>query len=152
MGMAKGTKEKSSAPGGATFLSCPLPFQRSTDSDGPDYVFQLDTITIGLRTIEESCPSDSSPLLWLHLWSFIHQLRTQLSTLILTSCRLLLHPAFQATMPMLVMALRNLCHCCSSSTSANTVLAYVVVLAIAACTVWVPVVVITKGHIGYYIS
>ena len=48
-------------PSGATFLSCPLPFQRSTDSDGPDCVFQLDTITIGLRTIEESRPSDSSP-------------------------------------------------------------------------------------------
>ena len=25
-----------------------------SDSDGPDCVFQLDTITIGLRTIEES--------------------------------------------------------------------------------------------------
>ena len=48
-----------STPGGATFLSCPLPFQRSTDSDGPDCVFQLDTI--GLQTMEESRPSDSSP-------------------------------------------------------------------------------------------
>ena len=48
-----------STPGGATFLSCPMPFQRSTDSDGPDCVFQLDTI--GLRTMEESRPSDSSP-------------------------------------------------------------------------------------------
>ena len=37
-----------------------IPFQRSTDSNGPDCVFQLDTITIGLRTIEESRPSDSS--------------------------------------------------------------------------------------------
>ena len=49
-----------STPGGATFLSCPMPFQRSTDSDGPDCVFQLDTITIGLRTIKKSRPSDSS--------------------------------------------------------------------------------------------
>ena len=48
-----------STPGGATFLSCPMPFQRSMDSDGPDCVFQLDTI--GLRTMEESRPSDSSP-------------------------------------------------------------------------------------------
>ena len=48
-----------STPGGATFLSCPLPFQRSTDSDGPDCVFQLDTI--GLRTTEESHPSDTNP-------------------------------------------------------------------------------------------
>ena len=48
-----------STPGGATFLSCPMPFQRSTDSDGPDCVFKLDTI--GLRTMEESRPSDSSP-------------------------------------------------------------------------------------------
>ena len=38
-----------------------LPFQMSTDSDDPDCVFQLDTITIGLWTIEESHPSDSSP-------------------------------------------------------------------------------------------
>ena len=37
-----------------------IPFQRSADSNGSDFVFQLDTITIGLRTIEESCPSDSS--------------------------------------------------------------------------------------------
>ena len=44
---------------GATFLSCPMPFQRSTDSDGPNCVFLLDTI--GLRTMEESRPSDSSP-------------------------------------------------------------------------------------------
>ena len=50
-----------STPGGATFLSCPLAFKRSTDSDGPDCVFQLDTNTIGLWTIEESRPSDSSP-------------------------------------------------------------------------------------------
>ena len=48
-----------STPGGATFLSCPMPFQRSTDSDGPNCVFLLDTI--GLRTMEESRPSDSSP-------------------------------------------------------------------------------------------
>ena len=39
-----------STPGDATLLSCPLPFQRVMDSDGPDFVFQLDTITIGLRT------------------------------------------------------------------------------------------------------
>ena len=50
-----------STPGGDTFISCPLPFQRSTDIDGPDCVFQLDTITISLRTMEESRPSDSSP-------------------------------------------------------------------------------------------
>ena len=37
-----------------------VPFQRSTDSNGPDCVFQLDTVTIGLLTIEESRPSDSS--------------------------------------------------------------------------------------------
>ena len=43
------------------FFSCTLPFQRSTDSDSPDCVFQLDTIAIDLRTIEESRPSDSSP-------------------------------------------------------------------------------------------
>ena len=48
-----------STPSGATFLSCPLPFQRSTDSDGPDCAVQLDTI--GLWTMEESRPSDSSP-------------------------------------------------------------------------------------------
>ena len=48
-----------STPGGATFLSCPLPVKRSTDSDGPDCVFQL--ATIGLRTMEESRPSDFSP-------------------------------------------------------------------------------------------
>ena len=54
-----------STPGGATFFLCPLPFQRSTDSNGPwpDCVFQLGTITIGLRTIEESRPLDSSPCL-----------------------------------------------------------------------------------------
>ena len=28
-----------STASGATFLSCPLPFQRSTVSDGPDCVF-----------------------------------------------------------------------------------------------------------------
>ena len=50
-----------STHGGATFLSCPLPFQRSTDNNGPDCVFQLDTITMGLRTMEESRPLDSSP-------------------------------------------------------------------------------------------
>ena len=48
-----------STPGDATFLSCPLPFQRSTESDGPDCVFQLDTISF--RAMEESRPSDSSP-------------------------------------------------------------------------------------------
>ena len=28
-----------SIPGGTTFLSFPLPFQRSTDSNGPDYLY-----------------------------------------------------------------------------------------------------------------
>ena len=51
-----------STPGSVSFLSCPLQFQRSMDSDGPDYVFQLGTISmIGLRTIEEPRPSVSSP-------------------------------------------------------------------------------------------
>ena len=47
-------------PGRTTFLFGPLPFQRSTDSNGPDCVFQLDTITIGLWTIDESRPLDFS--------------------------------------------------------------------------------------------
>ena len=29
-----------SIPGGTTFLSFPLPFQRSTDSNGPDNLYQ----------------------------------------------------------------------------------------------------------------
>ena len=51
------------SPGGTTFLSSSLPFQRSTDSNGPDLCLWLDVITIVLWTIEESCPSDTS-LLW----------------------------------------------------------------------------------------
>ena len=47
-------------PGRTTFLSGPLPIQRFTDSNGSDCVFQLDTITIGLWTIDESRPLDSS--------------------------------------------------------------------------------------------
>ena len=50
-------------PGGTTFVSSPLLFQRSTDSNGPDLCLWLDAITIGLWTIEESCLLDSS-LLW----------------------------------------------------------------------------------------
>ena len=38
----------------------PFAVSRSTDSDGPDCVFQLHTITIGLQNIEEPHPSDSS--------------------------------------------------------------------------------------------
>ena len=51
-----------STPGGTTFLSSPLPFQRSTDSNSPDLRLRLDAIMIGLWTIEESCPSYSSLL------------------------------------------------------------------------------------------
>ena len=50
-----------SIPDGATFPFKPMPFQRSTDVAAP-IVSLIDTITIGLRTTEESCPSDSSQL------------------------------------------------------------------------------------------
>ena len=50
-----------SIPGGATFPFKPMPFQRSTDVAAP-IVSLIGTITIGLRTTEESCPSDSSQL------------------------------------------------------------------------------------------
>ena len=92
-----------STPGGATFLSCPMPFQRSTDSDGPDCVFQLDTI--GLRTMEESRPSDSSPccdyacdLSYIvinvhktHLSKCQAQISTSLSTLSITCTHACMH-------------------------------------------------------------
>ena len=58
-----------SIPGGATFPSKPLPFQRSTDGGGPIVSF-IDTI--GLRTTEESCPSDSSTAV-ITLSNFSHQ-------------------------------------------------------------------------------
>lgn len=38
------------SPGGSTFLPIPLLFQRSMDSNGPDYVLALMQVAIGLRT------------------------------------------------------------------------------------------------------
>ena len=56
--------------GGTTFLSFPLLFQRRTDSNGHDCLW---TITIGLRTVGESRPSDSLCCDYAHhpLWSTI---------------------------------------------------------------------------------
>ena len=67
-----------SIPGGATFPSKPLPFQRSTDGGGPIVSF-IDTI--GLRTTEESCPSDSSTAV-ITLSNFSHHLTHTAITLI----------------------------------------------------------------------
>ena len=61
-------------PGRTTFLSGPLPFQRSTDSNGPDCVFQLDTIIIGLWTIDEPHPLDSSTAVIMLMISYIDML------------------------------------------------------------------------------
>ena len=49
-----------SIPGGATFLSFPLPFQRSMDSNGPDCLsLDIKSASFGVRTVGESRPSDS---------------------------------------------------------------------------------------------
>ena len=52
------------------------PSQRSTDSDDPDCVFQLDMITIGCQTIEESRPSNSSSAVIMLLISHISAMHT----------------------------------------------------------------------------
>ena len=54
------TEALGSTPGGTAFLLCPLLFQRSMDSNGPDCVFPLDKVIVGLWTIEKSHQSDSS--------------------------------------------------------------------------------------------
>ena len=48
----------SSTPSSTSFLTLPLPLRRSSDSNDPD-CFNW-TISVGLRTMEEPCPSGSS--------------------------------------------------------------------------------------------
>ena len=51
-----------SIPGGTTFLSFPLPFQRSTDSNGPDNLYR--SSDLGEPHLSGSLCCDEAQILW----------------------------------------------------------------------------------------
>ena len=75
-----------SIPGGATFLSYPLPFQRSLDSNGPDYLWLDD---LHWSSDCGGVPSIALPVLWLHSPSF----HDQLLFFLIYSCNLIMQYA-----------------------------------------------------------
>ena len=48
-----------SIPGGTTFLSFPLPFQRSTDSNGPDYLYRSSDLGESRLSGSQCCDKSS---------------------------------------------------------------------------------------------
>ena len=56
-----GTTSLGSIPGGTTFLSFPLPFQRSTDSNGPDNLYR--SLDLGEPHLSGSLCCDEAQIL-----------------------------------------------------------------------------------------